>query len=97
MRSGAPIRHVFTPREIEHFGHSVRMMNGNLGEVDGKYIVFLTSGAVLSIASAYWEIRNVRNENGQVIAKRIGKRVGKLWAVEGAFPRLAKEKYTMVY
>lgn len=96
MRSGAPIRHVFTPREIEHFGHSVRMMNGNLGEVDGKYIVFLTSGAVLSIASAYHNIRNVRDEDGRVIAKRIGKHFEKLWAVEGAYPRLTKKKYTVI-
>lgn len=71
------------------------MMNGNLGEIDGKFIVCLAAGLVLPISSAYQDIRNVRDESGQVIAKRIGKRSGKLWTVEGAYPRLKKKKYTM--
>ncbi|MFT8391369.1 MAG: hypothetical protein ABF683_08790 [Sporolactobacillus sp.] len=95
MRKRSPIQRVFTPREIERFGSSVRMMNGNLGEIDGKFIVYLAAGLVLPISSAYQEIRNVRDESGQVLAKRIGKRSGKLWAVEGAYPRLEKKKYTM--
>lgn len=97
MRKRNPIQRVFTPREVERLGDSVRMKNGNYGEIDGKFIVFLETGSIRPIDSVYQEIRTVRNGNGQVIAKRVGRWSKNLWAIEGAYPQLRKKKYTVIH
>ncbi|MFT9116803.1 MAG: hypothetical protein ABF586_13250 [Sporolactobacillus sp.] len=75
----------------------MRLKNGNYGEVDGRFIIFFETGSIRPIDSVYQEIRTVRNENGQVIAKRVGKWSEKLWAVENAYPHLMRKNYSMIH
>ncbi|MCE4051695.1 hypothetical protein [Bacillus sp. Au-Bac7] len=70
--------------EIFMNGHEIRLLDGSIRLVKGKYCIHQTTGLKRYLSEVYDYIRNVKNNNGVIIAKRLNEQ-SKLLYMSSAF------------
>ncbi|MFT9116802.1 MAG: hypothetical protein ABF586_13255 [Sporolactobacillus sp.] len=60
-----------TPEDIARIGVGVKFLNGTFGKIRDNFI-YRYNEPPIAIKDAYDEIRNVKNEKREIIAKRFG-------------------------
>lgn len=76
--------------DIWKSGYEIRLLDGSVRLVEGKHCLHQVTGLKRSLSEVYDSIRNVKNKNGDIIAKRLNLR-SKLLYMSSAFKPFRKK------